>query len=498
MNYETLIGPPGTGKTTELLREMEEALNAGIPSTRIGFTSFTKKSVREASERARAKFNLSERALPYFRTLHSLAFWSLGLRSDQVMAREHYRELGSLIGLRLSGFSDTAEGSTFGYDTGDRMLFLENLARIRGIELVEQWRENPEGVSWWDLDRTQRAYHRYKEENGLIDFTDMLKLFVQRGAAPPLDLLLIDEAQDLSALQWSMVKLMASRAKRVIIAGDDDQGIFRWAGADVEQFNALPGEAKVLGQSYRIPVAVQEFAFKILENIQPEHRRPKSWSPRSEQGFVEQVSSFDHVDPSKGSWLVLARNSFILEEAEKTLRRDGYVYDIKGKRSISEKTLSAIKSYEALRRGETIPSSDLYPVLSQIQKLALTSKKKLPLPDNISISDLEGVIELPTGIWHEALDRIPLADRVYIVAALKRGEKVSKEPRIKLSTIHGAKGGEADYVVLFSDVAERSYAGPLSMNFEDEARVFFVGATRARLGLYVVRPTGKNAYRMPH
>jgi len=62
-----------------------------------------------------------------------------------------------------------------------------------------------------------------------------------------------------------------------------------------------------------------------------------------------------------------------------------------------------------------------------------------------------------------------------------------REPRIKLSTIHGMKGGECDNVVLLSDLTENTMR-----NFEktpdDENRLFYVGATRAKKQLHVVEP----------
>ena len=51
------------------------------------------------------------------------------------------------------------------------------------------------------------------------------------------------------------------------------------------------------------------------------------------------------------------------------------------------------------------------------------------------------------------MDKLPETDRAYIVAMLRRGEQFNKEPRISVSTIHGSKGGEADNVVVFTDLS---------------------------------------------
>mgnify|MGYP001593514736 CR=1 FL=1 len=58
-------------------------------------------------------------------------------------------------------------------------------------------------------------------------------------------------------------------------------------------------------------------------------------------------------------------------------------------------------------------------------------------------------------------------------------------PRVRLSTIHSAKGGEADHVVLMTEMAERSYQ-EMSKHPDDERRVWYVSVTRAKERLTVV------------
>ena len=67
------------------------------------------------------------------------------------------------------------------------------------------------------------------------------------------------------------------------------------------------------------------------------------------------------------------------------------------------------------------------------------------------------------------------------------------EPRITISTIHGAKGGEADNVVLLSDMGLNAYNAMID-NEDAEHRVWYVGVTRAKKKLYICEPSTQYIY----
>ena len=70
----------------------------------------------------------------------------------------------------------------------------------------------------------------------------MITEFVKSDRSPRFDVVFIDEAQDLSQSQWNMARsIWDINTRDTYIAGDDDQAIFRWAGADVDSFIAQTG-----------------------------------------------------------------------------------------------------------------------------------------------------------------------------------------------------------------------------------------------------------------
>ena len=228
------LGPPGTGKTTTLLDRVDTELNRGTPPDRIGYFSFTRRAAEEAVTRASTKFNLTPRQLPNFRTLHSFAFRALGLSSSDVFQGPKLRAFADWARIAISGQTWSEDGSLNGFEAGDRILFLENLARIRCVSLREQYDEwGDDGLDWNEVCRVSNALKAFKTRHGLLDFTDMISEFLRSGVTVDLDSLIVDECQDISALQWRMVRHLAANAKSVAVAGDDDQAVYHWAGADV-------------------------------------------------------------------------------------------------------------------------------------------------------------------------------------------------------------------------------------------------------------------------
>ena len=492
MKTKIILGPPGTGKTHNLLKLVEQELALGTPPDRIAFVAFTKKAANEARNRAMKKFKLEEQHLPYFRTLHSFAFHQLGMTKSEVMSRDNYKEFAQAFGMDLRSVTDGKESG--GIVTTDNILINEvNLARMKCMELEHHYNSsNLQDVSWHALLRAQRALEEFKKKKELLDFTDMIEMYLDSGMIPKLDVVFVDEAQDLCRLQWRMVDKISQNSNKIFISGDDDQAIYRWAGADVEHLINMPGETKVLTQSYRCPRVVQNFSQRIIGRVR--NRRPKSWRGTNKEGFLQFHSYPESVDlKSEGTWLVMARTQYLLDEIERDVRLQGLLYKRNNELPVSQKLLNAVNAWKRLNEGEYIELPEVKSIYSYMstevgiergfKHLKTAAKEKYEMEELV----MQHGLLVAGRPWDVAFDKVGNRDREFLRAVESRNNSGDTEARINLSTIHGAKGGEADNVMLLTDLPRKAQEA-MEVNADDETRVFYVGATRARDTLHIVQP----------
>lgn len=205
-----------------------------------------------------------------------------------------------------------------------------------------------------------------------------------------------------------------------------------------------------------------------------------------------------NVDLSTGRWLVLARNRYLLEPVLQQLRQAGLLYEVDDHWSADPGVREAIGVWEKLRAGRSVALEDAALVFRRMRvgsnaPLAPGSQGRMKRAlergprQVVTMRDLRLLGLTAFGPWHEAMTAIPLPIATYLRAAEQRGEDVTQPPRIEVSTIHAAKGRQADNVLLLSDMAARTWVEGQATP-DDEVRVFYVGVTRARESLHVVLP----------
>lgn len=209
------LASAGSGKTTAAMNEIASALREYRPDE-IAFVTYTKKGVENGIERAlKVNPDLTPDDLMHFKTLHALCFREAHLTRKNMMSSDDIARFNEAFGFSLS-LSDA-----FGYVSEDDRLLQRYDAQRSGSRRGVFVDGNFDRFRY---DRLVNAYEAFKEAHGLVDFFDCLTLYMERGEPlKGVKLAVIDECQDLTALQWQVCMKAFAGAERIRCFGDDFQ-----------------------------------------------------------------------------------------------------------------------------------------------------------------------------------------------------------------------------------------------------------------------------------
>ena len=512
-NRTIVEGPPGTGKTTFLLDQVDNLLKQNIDIESIGFFSFTKKAAQEARTRAIKKFNLNPKKFRYFQTLHSLAH-RISMVGPTSFFDEEEQKLFCIENALSWKQGDTSIKSM----NGSSIINLINLAKNRMVSLEKQYHEACPHYPYTYLKRVNDAYEAYKKKHNLLDHADSIIKFNFLKDTPSLKALLIDEAQDLNNLQCEMTALMEKTAEHTWYAGDDDQAIYKWSGANPYFFIKLTGNVVKLTKSHRVPKTIAKLAKEILPRIKT--RRNKDWYSRAAEGSVHRHMYFSTVPIKQpGSWYVLARNGYQLDPVKSYLKSEGIWYGNATKEkggfvpAVGQRKINAIYIWEGLKKGKKLNFEEVKNLYEYVRSLSKNSPedngitwgyksyKTFDQNDTEKTYNYNELVEkhgLKVNMkynWYEILQQLTDIEIEYIRACRRRGEKLMSTPRVILSTIHSIKGGEADHVALFTETNQIQHDS-IMRGDDDEHRVFYVAVTRAKKSLHLLESEKQWAYQI--
>lgn len=256
----------------------------------------------------------------------------------------------------------------------------------------------------------------------------------------------------------------------VWVAGDDDQAIFGWAGADVDSFINYDAEEILLKESERVPSSIQKIALDVINRIQ-DNRIDKQYFPKSETGDIYERYKLSDIDMTTGDWLILTRTKSLLKPIPTYLKKKGLFFNTAQGNSIGKSLYEDIQYWSQLQKR--IPLPDI-----QVQRI----KERIKDSMNLSLK------------WYDAFDNVSDSQITYMRLLLLNNEDPTKEARIKVSTIHGAKGGEATNVVLFLNETANTIKGAKKSTAkqDEEYRVWYVGITRTMKNLYLIKCPNKS------
>ena len=550
---ERHIGGPGTGKTRLILDRLSEAKKElGLSVDEIGLCTFTRAGRQELSERAAAEWGCDPETLTksgWFRTAHSVAHRQMEVEEGQLLeGADGAAWIGEAVGGSVvTKFDAKSRESSYVSADGDRTLTLAlagwDLARANMTSLgsiFERWARAGEPVP--DDAAARRYVEKYehaKRLEGRFDFTDLVARFAgvrftirgpefvePEGDVPAgIRALAIDEAQDSSVLVDRVCRRLAESPsiERVFLSGDTYQSIYSFNGSDYRLFLAWEAQESVMPRSYRCPPQVMELGERCIRMMRRGYR-DRRIQPADHVGRVYRASSpIQAIEAIGGdeTVLILGRCGFALSEYEEILRNKGVPYTwIDRVGSVAE--MSGYSCLWNLQHGKVVHHDDwrnaiaMIPATDKDRGAFLVRGEKEAWKKGLRSSvdfirptdeDLELAGVTPTfatiireGRWPAFLDKSHSKKAIrWSDSAKKFGAETACNPKVRLSTIHGAKGCEGDVVILStisSPAVERSKAAVEELH-DEECRVNYVAVTRARRDLWIVGDGGRYSLDIP-
>jgi DNA helicase-2/ATP-dependent DNA helicase PcrA len=564
-----LFGGPGSGKTTALLDRVEEIMQREAVDMRdVLVVSYTRAAAAEVRERLAERLDVSPRSLQgNVCTMHAKAYELLDLSRSDVVGEDDKADFCEEYGVEYEdeyggAGRRTARSTTIGNkiiatsqwlqrtrrDVADwyDVPFQWNVEEVRlppeedpnaqeGNKYTPTWPSDDDRV---DVPETIRGWRNYKGEHDLVGFADMLERVKQRSLLPNVDYLVIDEFQDITTLQYDVYEEWKPHMDGVLIAGDDDQVVYAWQGADPNLLlDAQVDEDVVLPNSYRLPSRILNVVNKEIRHI--DRRQEKDLKPRKEGGVVEGIESpsmLDLVrnvratvnDTEEETVMVLFRARYQMFQFMDEFIDEGIPFKaMTDQRMWTDRLGQYVDAVEKLEREEDITGLEARRLADMLQDSAFGSNERDDLYDYLddmeedADSDDIAELEVEAGVISDHAPFIPdsasAGDMVRKVTSYQRksmkayfeGEYAGMDPsRVRIGTIHSAKGREADHVFVATDLTEKvveqmaasvddpedvdgveeftKTTSPVPVLTNNERRVFYVGMSRARERLVVM------------
>ena len=322
-HYLVLAGA-GSGKTRVLTHRIAWLNEVqGVPAHGILAVTFTNKAAGEMRARVDAQLRHGARGM-WIGTFHGIAHRLLRLHWNEAKLPEAFQVL----------------------DSDDQLRLVKRVAQQ--LEL-DDGRFPPRQIAWWInaqkdegrrpqhiqpgddpwTDALRRAYALYQERcdrAGLVDFAELLLRAHELLRDNPALLahyrarfgdLLVDEFQDTNAIQYAFVRVLAGDSGRVFVVGDDDQAIYGWRGARVENVQQFlrdfPGARTIrLEQNYRSTANILNAA-NAVSSHNPARIGKQLWTDSGEGEPVDVYAAYNEMDEAR----------FVVERIRQWVREGG-------------------------------------------------------------------------------------------------------------------------------------------------------------------------------
>jgi len=526
-----VIGPPGTGKTTWMIREIANLIMKGYEPGSIVATTFTtsgRDAIREKVKNILKAENLlgsGFEARWLGRTIHSICKELLKIDKDQIIDAKKLEEFAKTYRYDFTTLDmihniDEEEYSDLLMNTPeDYYLFFVDWWRHRMYPepevayeyfIHERYGEIPSGFTKEGLTRFLRNYDEWKQDNEYWDFTDFLIETIREGLCPEgIRVLACDEAQDLSPLLMNVTQMWGRNAEQVYYVGDYLQCLYTWAGGEPKLLKNMQCDKVVfLEQSHRVPKKIWEKDKAMMERFKTWY--PQGYLPTDEEGFIrkEWIHYLQELVKSEKKIFIQHRTRKLVRECADELISLGIPFKaLRGPKSpVERKEARLVDLLIQLKLGQDVPLKKIANYIADSSTipshLYMERGAKAKISRQAESEDARRVNlnDLPALGFNQRFMNELINGNIFgmlrMDAQVKKGlERIfakygglGSEINIYNGTIHSYKGEECDIVFLNPSLTRRPLLS-LQSNPQLEAIVWHVALTRAREGIYILPPS---------
>ena len=353
-----VLAGAGSGKTRVLVHRIAWLMQVdGVPPTGILAVTFTNKAAKEMRLRIEQMMNIPARGL-WFGTFHGIAHRLLRSHWQDAGLPENFQVLDSDDQLRLVKRVMRELQIDESRWPPKQVQWFINSQKDEGLR-AEHIQENPGDHFTSVMVKVYSHYQKLCQQGGLVDFGELLlrshELWLHR---PELLVhyqrrfqhILVDEFQDTNTIQYAWLQVLAGQRVPMTIVGDDDQSIYGWRGAKIENIQQFqrdfPGARLVrLEQNYRSTQTILKAANAVIANNQ-DRLGKQLWTDGAEGDPISLYAAFNEQDEANyiadsiEGWVgegnlrsecaILYRSNAQSRVLEESLMRQGIPYRVYG------------------------------------------------------------------------------------------------------------------------------------------------------------------------
>ncbi len=314
-----VLAGAGSGKTRVITQKIAYLIEeCGFAPREIAAITFTNKAAREMQERvSQLLVGVNSKGLT-IATFHSLGMQILRQEAEVLGYKKQFSILDSSDSYKI--LSDILA-------TTDKQLLRKTQWQISSWKNAfltpDQAKANADEELTHAAAKVYQIYQQTLKAYQAVDFDDLIKLPVELFEQHPevlnkwqhkLKYLLIDEYQDTNTCQYKLVKLLTGVEGNFTAVGDDDQAIYGWRGADVENLRQLTQDftrLKVikLEQNYRSTVRILRAANQVISN-NPKLFEKKLWSELGTGDLIQVSAARDDEHEAESVVMKLMAHKF--------------------------------------------------------------------------------------------------------------------------------------------------------------------------------------------